>query len=212
MKINFQKWKNKPKPSNFSLCFNTATKSQETKTLLQQAAEEQETEQELDNIDEQNITLKQGEFHNRCSTCHKYLCQCEKDISNVHAVLKHKSDEATNANGALNGVNNEKSHRKSSKTVSETFPENLHPRNRHIVTLKLREAELQEAANSRDSNEQITEKEVQKALQRVPYITNLNKLKKNGDNTWTITAESSQKHVTNVRFNCKKKSFIIGLF
>ena len=151
-----------------------------------------------------------GEFTNRCLICHRYVCQCASRKADVDLT---KTDSQT-INKKLDNEGCKEAFQKDqrqSKSMDHTL-DGVHANGRHTVTLKLQEAPFQDAqTDCNNLNDQLNEKEVQKALQRVPYITMLNSLKKIGNNEWTITAISSQKQVANVRFNCRKKAFIIGM-
>ena len=160
-----------------------------------------------------------GEDRNFCQTCQKQVCFCGKTISLT-------TNPFTNFNSyAGNMVENNRHNTKTLSTFTlaeaadnppdaqvnteqiESF--RLSP-STHLLTLKLREI-VPPGAKERTVLDELSTREVEKALRRVPSILTLTSVKNDGKNTWTVVAEATTNRVANIRFNCRGKSYIIGM-
>jgi len=81
----------------------------------------------------------------------------------------------------------------------------------HLLTLELRQV-LISGDEPNEGTCKISEREVQKVLQRVPSIIALKNMRRDRHNAWVVEVESRTNRVANIRFSCKGKSYVIGMF
>ena len=172
---------------------------------------------------EQDIELNKCadyETGNRCVKCHRYYCQCvENEIEDFDRESCRRDQVFSNATKTLSSVLVKSSKELDAYKACHHKGEKLEATSIHVkpffgaktylLTFKLHDVGGYEA--EADQNVQLSEREVHKALQRVPSILSLKRVKKEGFNEWTIVAESTEQRVANIRFNCKKKSYIIEM-
>ena len=156
----------------------------------------------------------QNVIGNMCQQCNRTRCQCSAKakvlISTqtclvdpfVHFATKTKNGSeplnSTEISDLVHDVQTGTS--KAQPTTFETY----------LLTLTLRQVLIPGSTPSKEANCQISEREIQKVLQKVPSITALKSMRKDS-NGYIVEVESITNRVANIRFNCKGKSYIIGM-
>ena len=159
---------------------------------------------------------------NTCSRCNQASCQCFPKSKEKVLI----STQTCSADPFLHTVTNKCSSKQLSSTAMSDFANDFEvtasnetpttskycrsSANTHLLTLKLRQILIPDALSTSEQFTSISEREVQKVLQKVPTITALKSLKKDG-HKWIVEVESTSSRVANIRFNFKKKSYVIGM-
>ncbi|CAK8671475.1 unnamed protein product [Clavelina lepadiformis] len=147
----------------------------------------------------------------KCSECQKYYCRCEpfspEEGQTTDSLAVKATDFKTEHTERVNGVESSETKNRLLNRVVQT-DENETSFN---LILNLKEITQNGVPGYHDNSEDLSEREVTKALKRVPNIKCLKSIKKGTSGEWTIEAIASQGRIANIKFNCRGKNYAIEM-